>query len=169
MDNLSRRFNEMLMQEMGFDVQTDGTLVDQDIGIPIIFEGIPVTSPSIPIQKGESSITPFDPYNNTRMMNFMFNYFVSKMTEMGEIDQFNVVFNRDAPGGGGVVVIQNDTAELSSSKPYVRESCKYADLVFQLNGDDVPDMKEFDIAKSIQRDMIKKDHKKRTTKKSSKR
>lgn len=167
MDNLSRRFNEMLMQEMGFDVQTDGTLVDQDIGIPIIFEGVPVVSPSIPIQKGESSITPFDPYNNTRMMNFMFSHFVSKMTEMGEIDYFNAVFNKDTPDGKGVIVIQNDSAEISS-KAYVRESCKYADLVFQLNGDDVPDMKEFDIAKSVQRDMIKKDHKKRTTKKSSK-
>lgn len=165
MDSLSRRFNEMLMQEMGFDVQSDGSLIDQDLGIPIKFEGVPVVAPSVLVRRDDTTQVPFDPYNNTRMMNQMFSHFMTKLTELGEINHYDVVFNEDHGKGGGVVTIRNETSEISSSRPYVRESCKYADLVFQLNDDSVPDMKDFDITKAKQKDMVKKEHTKFSTRK----
>lgn len=157
MDNLSRRFNEMMLKEMGYDVLSDGTLIDQDLGIPIIFDGVPVVGPAIPIQKGDTSVVPFDPYNNSRMMFQSFNQFVDKMIEIEGIQEYDVLYNEDCTDGGGVITIKNEEFKLSSSRPYLRESCKYADLIFQLNEDEVPDMKDFDIPKAKQRDMIKKE------------
>ena len=45
----------------------------------------------------------------------------------------------------------------------MRDQCKYADLILQLNGDDHPDLKEFDIPK--EKPGVKQSAKKRNSKK----
>ena len=55
--------------------------------------------------------------------------------------------------------MKNDE-EVMISKDYKREQCKYADLILQINGDEDPNLSEFDIPKV--KESVKK--KKSTTK-----
>lgn len=143
MDELSMRFNKMIMEEMGIEVGDRQRLYDQDTGAKLQFEGKDLVAPGAASGREAHE---FDPYNSNKLMAQMFNYYTGKLAEGGEIDPFNVVYNVDTGKGMGRVEAKNDN-ETIASKEYRREQCKYADILLQINGDENPDLKEFDIPK----------------------
>lgn len=143
MDELSMKFNKMIMQEVGLEVGPRQRLYDQDTGCLVQIEGKDLVAPGAASGKEAQE---FDPYNSTRMMSQIFGYFTSKLSENGEIPDYGVVYNVDCGKGSGRVEIKNDEEKLVS-KAYVRDQCKYADLILQINGDEDPDLKEFDVKK----------------------
>lgn len=155
MDELSLKFNKMIMEEMGIEIGDGRRLYDQDTGIKLQFDGKDLVAPGSFIGR---DVQEFDPYNSTRMMAQMFSYYTEKLVENGEADEYNVIYSVDTGNGKGHVEMKNDDDKLIS-KDYCRDQCKYADLILQLNGDTDPNLKEFDIPKT------KKTVKKKTTKK----
>ena len=150
MDELSMKFNRMIMEEMGFEVGARQRLYDQDNGQLLQFEGKDLVAPGA--SSGREAVE-FDPYNSTKQMAQMFTYYTNKLVENGETDEYNVIYNVDLGKGKGRVEMKNDTDKLVSGV-YQRDQCKYADLMLQLNGDDNPNLKEFDIPKT--KDTIKR-------------
>lgn len=144
MDELSMKFNRMIMSEMGFEVRDRQRLYDQDNGTLLQFDGKDIVAPGA--ASGREAIE-FDPYNSTKMMAQLFSYYTDKLVENGEIDEYDVIYNVDLGNGKGKVTMKNDTDSFTSGV-YQRDQCKYADLMLQLNGDDKPDLKEFDIPKT---------------------
>ena len=153
MDDLSMKFNRMIMEEMGLEVGDRQRIYDQDTGCKLQFDGKDLVAPGA--ASGREAFE-FDPYNSNKLMAHMFGYYTEKLSETGEIDPFNVIYNVDTGKGIGHVEMKNDD-EIMRSKDYKREQCKYADLILQINGDEDPDLKEFDIPK------VKETVKKRTT------
>lgn len=156
MDDLSLKFNKMIMDEIGIEVGDRQRLYDQDTGAKLQFEGKDLVAPGA--ASGREAYE-FDPYNSNKLMNQMFTYFTGKLADTGEIDPFNVIYNVDTGRGIGHVEMKNDE-EVMISKDYKREQCKYADLILQINGDEDPNLSEFDIPKV--KESVKK--KKSTTK-----
>ena len=142
MDELSMKFNKMIMEEIGLESR-DGRLYDQDSGTLMQFEGKDLIAPGSNPIKGTQE---FDPYNNTRMMAQIFTWFTDALAQSGEADEYDVIYNVDTGKGQGHIEMKNDTDKIVSGT-YLRDQCKYADLILQLNGDDNPDLKEFDIPK----------------------
>ena len=145
MDELSLKFNKMIMSEIGLECRDDKILYDQDNGNYVTFGG---KNLSMPGTGSTRQAQEFDPYNNIKMMDQMFSYFLDKAAECGEADEYDVFYNVDTGNGKGRIELKNDSDKLSSGE-YQRDQCKYADLILQLNGDDAPDLKEFDIPKEV--------------------
>ena len=143
MDDLSYRFNRLMMQEMGIEIGARQRLYDQDTGLPLQFEGKDLVAPGASSGKGAQE---FDPYNSTRMMAQMFTYYTDKLAQNGEAPEFNVIYNVDLGKGQGRVEMKNDEEQISSAV-YQRDQCKYADLILRLNGDENPNLTEFDVPK----------------------
>lgn len=143
MDPLSLKFNKMIMEEIGLEVGARQCLYDQDTGCLVQLEGKDLVAPGASSGKEAQE---FDPYNSTRMMSQIFGYYTRKLAESGEAPEYGVVYNVDCGKGLSRVEIKNDEEKLSS-KPYMRDQCKYADLILQINGDENPDLKEFDVRK----------------------
>lgn len=158
MDDLSLKFNKMIMEEMGFEVGDKHRLYDQDTGMPVQFEGRDLVAPG---SFAGREAQEFDPYNSTKMMAQMFTYYTDKLAQNGEAPEYNVIYNIDLGKGRGRVEMKNDSEKMTSDI-YQRDQCKYADLVLRLNGDDNPDLKEFDIPKT--KSSVKKSVKKAGTK-----
>lgn len=157
MDELSMRFNTMIMNEIGLEIGARQRLYDQDTGVLVQFEGKDLVAPGAASGREAQE---FDPYNSSKMMSQMFSYYTDKLAESGEINSFDIIYSVDGPNGRGRVEMKNDN-EFMKSRDYVRDQCKYADLILQINGDDNPDLEEFDIPKT--KDTIKR--KRTTTKK----
>lgn len=143
MDELSMKFNTMIMNEIGLEIGSRQRLYDQDTGVLVQFEGKDLVAPGAASGREAQE---FDPYNSTKMMSQMFSYYTDKLAESGEINPFNIIYSVDGQNGRGRVEMKNDE-EFMKSKEYVRDQCKYADLILQINGDENPDLKEFDIPK----------------------
>ena len=62
MDELSMKFNRMIMEEMGFEVGARQRLYDQDNGQLLQFEGKDLVAPGA--SPGREAVE-FDPYNST--------------------------------------------------------------------------------------------------------
>ena len=157
MDELSMKFNTMIMNEIGLEVGARQRLYDQDTGTLVQFEGKDLVAPGAASGREAQE---FDPYNSAKMMSQMFSYYTDKLADAGEINPFDIIYSVDGQNGRGRVEMKNDE-EFMKSKEYVRDQCKYADLILQINGDENPDLKEFDIPKT--KETIKR--KKTTTKK----
>ena len=145
MDELSMKFNRMVMEEMGLEARgRQQKLYDQDSGNLVQFEGKDLVAPGV---VGIKNTYEFDPYNSNKLMAHMFNFFTDKLVQSGEADEYDVMYNVDLGKGKGRIEMKCETDKIVSGV-YVREQCKYADLMLQLNGDDNPDLKEFDIPKT---------------------
>ena len=157
MDELSMKFNTMIMNEIGLEIGARQRLYDQDTGVLVQFEGKDLVAPGAASGREAQE---FDPYNSAKMMSQMFSYYTDKLAEAGEINPFDIIYSVDGQNGRGRVEMKNNE-DFMKSKEYVRDQCKYADLILQINGDENPDLREFDIPKT--KETIKR--KKSTTKK----
>ena len=141
MDELSMRFNKMMMQEMGIEEGAHHRLYDQDTGDLLKFEGKDLFAPgSVQVRDG----CELDLFNNNRMMSQMFTYFTDKLASSGEIPEFDVIY----AVGDNKIEMKNDSETLTSAG-YKRDQVKYADLVLQINGEENPSdkLKEYNIPK----------------------
>ena len=75
MDDLSIKFNRMIMEEIGIEVGARQRLYDQDTGALLQFEGKDLVAPGAVSGKEAQE---FDPYNSNKLMNQMFTYFTGK-------------------------------------------------------------------------------------------
>ncbi len=141
MDELSMKFNKMMMQEMGIEEGAHHRLYDQDTGDLLKFEGKDLFAPgSVQVRDG----CELDLFNNNRMMSQMFTYFTDKLATAGEIPEYDVIY----AVGDDKIEMKNDSETLTSAG-YKRDQVKYADLVLQINGEDQPSelLKEYNIPK----------------------
>lgn len=158
MDELSTKFNNLMLSEMGLEVGAQRRLYDQDTGDALQFEGKNLYAP------GHTPPHPdcqeFDPYNSYKMMYQMFSYYTAKLADAGEIPEYSVIYNTDASNGKGRVEIKNNTDKITSDA-YQRDQCRYADLILRINGEEDPMsiLKEFDIPKA--KDSVKKNSNKK--------
>ena len=157
MDQLSLKFNKMIMEEVGLEIGERQRLYDQDTGCLVQLEGKDLVAPGAASGKEAQE---FDPYNSTRMMSQIFGYYAKKLADSGEAPEYGVVYNVDCGKGMSRVEIKNDEEKLSS-KAYQRDQCKYADLILQINGDENPDLKEFDVRKELPKKSVKGSSRKR--------
>ena len=142
---LSIDFNEMMMREIGLETN-NFNIVDQDTGCNINYEGKQLIAPKCTYSKNQQIL---DLYNDSKMMHQMFTYFTDKLYNQGEIPDYNSIYNIDNKNGKGKIELKSDTEKIVSGE-YLREECKYADLILRINGETNPEniLKPFDIPKS---------------------
>lgn len=134
--------NNLIMREIGLEVGTGHRIIDQDTGVAMTFGGRELVAPGV---YGGRNAIEFDPYNNKRMMNKLFGYFLEKHAEESDVEVMTY-YNVDKGDAGAVECKMTDNTTITSGA-YVRDSLKYADIIIQLNGDPSPNLAEYDTAK----------------------
>ena len=150
MTDFDKKINSIIMQELGLEVGPSQRIYDQDTGDILQINGTEIVAPGTPINNsikcGQPMMTEFDPYNNRKMMNQLFAYFLDKISD--ETDQDVVTYyniDGSSPNTGRVQCKMSDNSTITSGE-YKRDSLKYTDIIIQLNGgnaDDL-DLKDFD-------------------------
>lgn len=146
MNPMDKEINTLIMQEIGLEIGPKSQIVDQDTGLAIRINGADVVAPDCYYGRrgdGTSKSMEFDPYNNRKLMNSLFSYFTEKQeneTGVGVLAFYNV----DNKEGGHVECRMTDNEVLTSAS-YQRDSLKYVDLIMQMNGEENPDLKKYDI------------------------
>lgn len=163
MTDLDKAINLRLMEEMGLEEGDRRRIIDQDTGVLYQMKGKDIVSPGS--QGGKMAIE-FDPINNTRMMSFMFGNFIDKLVEDDTIPPVTgyYISNHDKEKKVRASVTFEDNTSLSSNY-YINETSAYADLVLRLNGEENPDMSEYDIDRRKIPVSVKAPTKKTSTKK----
>lgn len=143
MTDLDKKINMLLMEEMGLEEGDRRRVIDQDTGALYQMKGRDLVSPGS--QSGKMAIE-FDPINNARMMSFMFGNFVDKLVNdetIPPVTGYHIdTHEKDRKFKASINFADNTTV---SSDYYNNETTAYADLILRLNGDDDPDVREYDI------------------------
>ena len=84
MNAIDMNVNMVILREMGLDVDSTGTVYDQDTGHVLNVNGMRIVAPGLEGIKGES--VEFDPYNNRKLMDLLFGYFINKYSKETDID-----------------------------------------------------------------------------------
>ena len=145
--------NKIIMDEIGLEVTRHGMIRDQDTGSNISINGHPLVAQNL----GGKGKAEFDPYNDRKMMVALFNHFLTKVEE--DEDKSVVVYydvNSEQANKGRVECKMSDNTVISSGE-YQRDSLKYLDIIMQMNGEETPNLKEFDVPQ------VKESVKRRTT------
>ncbi len=145
MNELDKEINIKIMQELGLEPNSDKQIIDQDTGMPIAINGMPVVAPGC--YGGKNSIE-FDPYNNKKMMNKFFGFFLDKYSCENDVDVL-AYYNIDGQDNTGSIECRLDDDSTLISKNYRRDSLKYTDIIMQLNGDTNIDLNKYDIAEKV--------------------
>jgi hypothetical protein len=140
MEDLDKKINNLLMEEMGLEEGDRRRVYDQDSGIQYQFKGKDLVSPGA---KGGKTAIEFDPINNSKMMNLMFGGFVDKLEDEESIPP--VASYCTVPDGDKIraKILFSDKSVVQSN-PYKNETVCYADLVFRLNGEEDVNLDEYD-------------------------
>ncbi len=151
MTNNEKEINNIIMQEIGLEIGQASKIIDQDTGMALKINGADVVAPGC--FRGRQSIE-FNPYNNRRMMNSLFGYFLEKHSdETGvEVVTFYDVPSYE-PSKGSIKCVLNDNTTIQSGD-YMRDGLKYADIIVQLNGGEANSLQDYD--SPIEKDIIKK-------------
>ena len=141
MNNIDLEVNKLLMREMGLEVGNGQRIIDQDTGMSMKFKGMDIVAPG---HYGGNGSIEFDPHNNKRMMATLFGYFLEKHSDESDVDVLTY-YNVDKCGDKSSIQCKMSDQSVITSKPYLRESLKCADIIIQLNGGDSPNLEKYDI------------------------
>ena len=141
MNEFDKEVNTLIMREVGLEVGPGGKICDQDTGMPIRINGKEVVAPGGYVVK---SAIEFDPYNNRKQMGQIFNYFINKQYEEGGKEVLTYYSKDDTPDGGKIECKLEDNTTITSAQ-YTRDTLKYADIIMRLNGENNPDLSQYDI------------------------
>lgn len=148
MNDFDKEINLKIMQELGLEPNRHRQLIDQDSGMAIAINGMPVMAPGY--YGGRNSIE-FDPYNNKKMMNQLFGLFLEKYADENGIN-VSAFYNIDGKDNSGRVECKFSDNQTVTSESYSRDTLKYVDIVMQLNGDSrcSEDLRKYDIVEKKQ-------------------
>lgn len=131
------KIKNIIMQEIGLDVGSDNCIYDQDTGVKLSINGSDVV-----YKKTNRNQVEFDPYNNKKMMDQLFGYFLSKYSEETEVEAITYYPVAEENGNRLECVLNNDC--VLRSKDYMRDALQYADIILQLNGGDTKELNNLD-------------------------
>lgn len=124
-----------LIRNLGLDITEQNVVIDQDFNNIILYQGkkIKYTYTGKILSLDNNDIY-FDPIENDELMKFLFNYFLYKISILDN-KYFSAYYNV-------INDIQQMATELKGdytiirSDYYYRESLRYIDLIFKIEGDD---------------------------------
>ena len=141
MNDFDKEINLKIMQELGLEPNRHRQVIDQDSGMAIVINGMPVMAPGY--YGGRNSIE-FDPYNNKKMMSQLFGHFLEKYADENGVS-VSAFYNIDSKDNSGKVECKFSDNQVVTSRPYCRDTLKYVDIVMQLNGDQERNLEKYDI------------------------
>lgn len=133
--------NSKIMQEIGLEVGQGHRIIDQDTGVGITFRGMELVAPGT---YGGPNTVEFDPYNNKKMMNLLFGYFLNKHSEESDVTVTTFYSIDDNKTNKGSIECKMSDMSKITSHQYLRDSLKCADIIMRLNGDEDPNLSEYD-------------------------
>lgn len=141
MNDFDKEINLKIMQELGLEPNRHKQLIDQDSGMAITINGMPVMAPGY--YGGRNSIE-FDPYNNKKMMSQLFGHFLEKYADENDVS-VSAFYNIDGKDTLGRVECKFTDNQTITSGAYSRDTLKYVDIVMQLNGEPECDLSKYDV------------------------
>lgn len=132
-----------LMIEMGFSVDQDHRLLDQDFGTFVFFNGRYIKAKLNGVEPFINKHTVyFDPVGNVKFMRQLFQYYMAKIQRVDNryFSVFYPIFNQK--NGSGCIEVKNEN-ECYKSEYYYNESLRYIDIIFRISGE-ILDLSKFD-------------------------
>lgn len=142
MDKIDIEVNKMIMEEIGLEIDSNNRIIDQDTGAAIAIKGMPVIAPGCYSRGGME----FDPYNNRKLMQGLFGYFLDKVSDESDVDVRTYYDVEDGNNKGHLECVMSDDTKLVS-KSYNRDALKCIDIMSQLNGGSAPNLDKYDTMK----------------------
>ena len=142
MNEKDLEINTMIMREIGLEIGHGNKIVDQDTGVPLTVGTSYLIAPGA--YCGRQNME-FDPYNNRKLMGNLFGLYLEKYADESGIDcstYYDVHGDRKSQASSIECRMSDNT--LVTSKPYIRDSLKYADIILQLKGEEDVDLSEYD-------------------------
>jgi len=141
MNAKDKEINLAIMREIGLDIGPDNRVYDQDSGMAIRIDGADIMAPGAAYGR---STAEFDPFNNRKMMNQLFGFFLEKHADETGVDCNSFYLINKKAGAGQVECKFSDSTVLTSGV-YGGDSLKYADIIMQLNDSEgTVDLSEYD-------------------------
>ena len=136
------RATQIVMHEIGLDVDKYNNIVDQDNGQPLHFNGkvLKYNLSNRKIHMGRNDIE-FDPIDNTKIMSHLFSYYLDKKNEE-DGTYFPVYFPVNKADGKSALEVRGNST--FKSKSYKNDSLKYVDLILRINGNTDIDLNDVD-------------------------
>lgn len=147
--DLANKFTEQLMNEIGLEIGECGTVVDQDTGLSLQFNG-----KTLKYSHGDQpprvhlSDSLLNPIGDLKQAKNLFSYYLRK-EELEQTERTpGMFFSVPQQEEKCCVVLQytdeNGALHEFQSKAYNNESVCYADLIMQYNGEENVNLEEFD-------------------------
>ena len=126
------RATQILMHEIGLDVDKENNIVDQDNGQPIHFNGkeLKYNLGEKKIHMGRNDIG-FNPIDDTKIMSHLFSFYLNKKQEE-DGTYFPVFFAVNNSEGKTALQLKGETS--IKSEYFKNESLKYMDAILRING-----------------------------------
>lgn len=121
-------FNNLILREVGLEMDSNGTLVDQDSLTIFSFKG-----KAIQIMNINNGDIEYDPYNNNKLMRCIFEFFTHKIKEETGVDVSAFYLTNTAMNTPGQGMAETDEGHVESAL-YKLDCLKYAELILRLNG-----------------------------------
>lgn len=123
-----RRVIQIIMHELGWDVNSRGFIIDQDTNIPILFNKKPIAYPYINNTRG---LILFEPLTNMKIMKYLFDYFLNEKYKEEGI--YFSVFSTIPIGGKYYIEAKSSDGSAVRSLAYYNQLLGYADIMLQLS------------------------------------
>jgi len=146
---LANRFTKQVMQEIGLEIGDQNSVVDQDTGLALSFNG-----KNLKCGHGDQpprihlSDSLLNPMGDLRQMKNLFSYYIKKEEAEQRDRTPGMFFQVEGSDEKNSVVLQytdsDGTLKELQSKNYHNEAICYADLIMQYNGDPNVNLEEFD-------------------------
>lgn len=121
-------FNERVLQDIGLEVEDDGTIVDDETGDTIQFKGKTIKVNNI----GQNDIE-FDPIENPSMMSKLFTYFLAKNEKETGVGTRTFAYSNSNKKDKSYIELKKEDNTVVRSNSYFNDSLKYADIIFKMN------------------------------------
>ena len=143
MENINKvRVTQILMHEIGLDVDKENNIVDQDNGQPIHFNGKELKynlgEKKIPIGRNDIG---FNPIDDTKVMSHLFSFYLDKKQEE-DGTYFPVYFTVNNSNGKTALQLKGENT--IKSEYFKNESLKYIDAILKINGTEDLDLSSID-------------------------
>ena len=155
--------NKMMMEEIGLTVDSQSRVMDQDTREYLSFKSRQMKfSSQNQVTIGNRDMV-FDPASNKNVAANLLDYYANKLQEEGEC-YVSMYYEKQEDDNKTSLEAKVDNGKVHTTKPYYRDSLKYADMIMQLNGSENVDLSEYDQKK----EQNNKDNKKSTRSRKSK-
>lgn len=130
----AEEFNNLVFETIGLDVNEEGYIFDDDLGILILLKGkYLVLDPNLPLVRKD--VIYFDPAHNPSIMDKLFKHFLAKHDAETGVDTKFIAFSGSSYKERSYLEVAKVDGTKYRSRNFYNDNIKCADIILNMNSD----------------------------------